>query len=194
VIPFNHKLAGKNPVNAISDITKVGNYATNRAFNGFMNFSWTDGTPTAKTQTAMTEALSRGDGNGSKFTVTVPPTGDRSGELRVYGDAFSDDGKPSIMRIVMSLTAEGKTMSQQSVDMRTTPDGKPGIGYYAAVFNAPKGGTLSVTLTGLETNSNSGISLQAATLTIPEPGSLTIAATGAVALGLVLRLRRMQRA
>jgi hypothetical protein len=192
VIPFNHKVVGKNPVNAISDIAKIGDFATNRATNGFMNFNWTDGTPTAKAAAAMTEALSRGDGNGSKFTVAVPKTGEGSGELRVYGDAFSDNGSLSIMRIVASLTTGGKTLSEQSVDMRTSPLGAVGIGYYDVVFKAPMGGDISISLTALETNSKSGISLQAATLSVsvPEPCSLILAATALATLALVPQVQR----
>jgi hypothetical protein len=192
VIPFNHKLVGKNPVNAISDIAKIGDFATNRATNGFMNFNWTDGTPTAKAAAAMTEALSRGDGNGSKFTVAVPKTGEGRGDLRVYGDAFTTNESLSIMRIVVSLTTGGKTLSAQSVAMQTDPFGKPGIGYYDVMFQAPTGGEMTVSLTGLETNANSGISLQAATLSVsvPEPCSLLLAATALATLALVPRVRR----
>jgi hypothetical protein len=189
VIPFNHKKVGADPVGAISDQTKIGDYANNRALGSNLKYSWSDGTPVALANAVQGSDAARGDGNGFSFTVTLPKA--PSGVLRVYGQAFSVDQKASIERIVATLTSDGTTQSQQSVDLRTGALGAMGLGYYQVPFEAPDGGSLSIRLTGLQTNSNSGILLSAATLSVtPEPASIISAATGLAAVILWLAWRR----
>ena len=176
---FNHKAVSGNPVGLISNYTLTDVGAANSYGDNALNFSWTDGTPTASVSATTTGIYYAGGpptsgtqpGTGFEFTVPADTT---SRTVKVYVGGVT--GSATLIATLSDGSAATYTDSSASSAGLGNTDGNHYYAVYTLVYKANSAGQ-TLKIDWLQTGGGGNITLQAATL-VNTPTAVPAAPTG----------------